>query len=751
MIKAGTLLSGHRRILAAAAILLLIAAALAGFMTWRDIRPLPDSLTLDPADIRKVQIIDRNGYPLSVTYQNNWNYHDYALLYEIPRLLQQAFIITEDQRFYQHGGVDWSARFHALWQNIRALRGVRGASTITEQVVRIIHPRPRTIWSRWVEGFEARRLEKKFGKDKILEFYLNQVPYAAQRRGVVQAARYYFNRDLDTLSTGEMLALAVIVRAPSKLDLKQGNDSTKKRVVWVAKRMRESGIVSDVDFESVMHDDFILNKPATQTQANHFVQYMYSRGISPRYIQNGKLITTLDSPLQATVQSILDHRLKDLQYRHIANGAVLVVDHERGEVLAWVNAGAYSPNVPGSQIDAILTPRQPGSTLKPFLYAYALEKGWTAATLIDDSPLAAQVGAGQHAFNNYSHQNYGLLRLRDCLGNSLNVPAIKAIQFVGYKDFLQRLHLLGFNSLKQDAGFYGEGLALGNGEVTLFELVQAYAALARHGVFQPLISISNDESIPPQKVYSEEVASIITDILSDPKARQLEFGSDNLLSFPLHTAVKTGTSTDYCDAWAIGFSHRYVVGVWMGNLDRRPMQGITGSIGPALALRSIFAELNRREEGKALYLSPRLASAGICQLSGKLADEDCPSLIEWFIPGHIPGDKCDMHKKKTGADLPAAHEIISAVQLEQPTPGLQLAVDPRIPNDAQAFPLQLPRHLPVEKTQWIIDGKIAGTTAHNTHRFLWPLARGNHFAKARVWLSGKSEPLETPQVEFLVK
>ena len=751
MIKINSRFFNRKRILLAAVAIILAVAAVAGIKTWFDIRPVSESLTLDPADIRKVQIRDRNGHPLSVTYQNNWNYHDYALLHEIPKLLQQAFILTEDKRFYQHGGVDWPARFHALFQNIRGFRSVRGASTITEQVIRIINPRPRTIWSRWVEGFEAVNLEKKFSKNQILEFYLNQVPYAAQRRGVVQAARYYFDRDLDTLSTGEMLTLAVMVRAPARLDLKPGTDRTKKSVTQIAGRMEKAGMISNAEFESVSQNDLVLNMPATQAQASHFVRYIYNRGISSHYFQNGKLTTTIDSSLQSKVQSIIDRRLKDLKSRHATNGAVLVVDHERGEVLAWVNSGDFSSDIPGSQIDAILTPRQPGSTLKPFLYALALETGWSAATLIDDAPLIGQVGQGQHTFRNYSHQNYGLLRLRDCLGNSLNIPAVKTIQFVGYKNFLQRLHLLGFSSLKQDAGFYGEGLALGNGEVTLFELVQAYTVLARRGAFCPLSFVINDEAAPPQKVYSEEVTSIITDILSDSKARTLEFGNDNLLSFPLHTAVKTGTSTDYCDAWAVGFSYRYVVGVWIGNLDRHPMQGITGSIGPALVLRSVFAELNRDEEGRALYLSPRLASAEICQLSGKLATDDCPSLHEWFIPGHMPADKCAMHGREANKDILTASEIGHEVHLEQPTPGLQLAMDPRIPRDAEAFPLQLPQHLPIEKTQWIVDEKIAGTTTENIHRFLWPLVRGHHIAKARIWIPGKSEPLETPSVEFIVK
>jgi penicillin-binding protein 1C len=237
-----------------------------------------------------------------------------------------------------------------------------------------------------------------------------------------------------------------------------------------------------------------------------------------------------------------------LHANEVTNGAVLIVDHLSNEVLAWVNGGNLSEDWPGSRLDGVTTPRQPGSALKPFLYALALEKGWTAATLIDDSPLAMPVGSGLHSYRNYSRVHYGSVRLRVALGNSLNIPAVRTAQFIGPANFLERLTRLGFRSLSQHPDYYGDGLALGNGEVTLLELVQAYASLARQGVFRPLETVLHAPEETPRRVFSEEVSTLIANILSDPEARRLEFGHGNLLRFPVQTAVKTGISA----AWDAG-------------------------------------------------------------------------------------------------------------------------------------------------------------------------------------------------------
>jgi len=725
------------------AAILLMTGIFVGAFIWKtnaDLLPLPTSLAADGSNVRKAQVTDRNYLPLTVTYQNRWNLHDHIPLHDIPQFLQQAFVVSEDQRFYRHKGVDWAARLHAIYQNIKVLDSIRGASTISEQVIRMWHPRPRTLWSRWLEGIEAGCLEKEFSKSEIFEFYLNQVPYAGRRRGLVQAARLFFDRDPDTLSTAEMLALVVMVRAPSRLDVRRNPDRLFKSIEQLANRLLEIGILDRRQHATIKAAELKIKSATPLVRADHFVQYLYR--LKPRLDLRGKgrLRTTLDAGLQRIVQTILDHRLKDLKDRGAKNGAVLIVDHQRHEVLAWVNSGASLDEVSASRIDAVTTPRQPGSTLKPLLYALALEKGWTAATMVDDSPLSESVGRGLHAYHNYSRIHYGTLRVRPALGNSLNIPAVRVVQFVGVDEFLACLHKLGVQSLQQHPDYYGDGLALGNGEITLLELVRAYTALARQGTYRPLKYLLTDLSHREEtrRVFSAETSSLIGNILSDPEARRLEFGNGSLLRFPIQTAVKTGTSSDYRDAWAVGFNYRFTVGVWIGNLDHLATDGITGANGPALVLRSVFAELNRHRDSRPLYLSPRLAKAEICRETGLQADGHCASLSEWFIPGTEPETK------------PPSAKDLKPVYLRHPTQGMQLAMDPRIPDDREAFVFRL-ANLPQGTTpvDWYVDGRLVASNA--TGEYLWRLQRGDHSVRARIWWDRPGQFQDTPDVSFMVK
>jgi penicillin-binding protein 1C len=435
----------------------------------------------------------------------------------------------------------------------------------------------------------------------------------------------------------------------------------------------------------------------------------------------------------------LDQRLKDLKDRGANNGAVLIVDHQRHEVLAWVNSGVSQDEVSASWIDAVTTPRQPGSTLKPLLYALALEKGWTAATLVDDSPLSESVGGGLHAYQNYSRIHYGMLRVRQALGNSLNIPAVRAAQFVGVDDFLTCLHKLGIQSLQEHPDYYGDGLALGNGEITLLELVRAYTVLARQGTFHPLKYLMTDVSRREEtrRVFSAETASLIGNILADPEARRLEFGNGGLLRFPIQTAVKTGTSSDYRDAWAVGFNYRFTVGVWIGNLDHLATDGITGANGPALVLRSVLAELNRYQNTRPLYFSPRLVKTEICRETGLQADGLCASLSEWFVPGTEPRINTTPAKD------------LEPVYLRYPTQGMQLAMDPRIPDDKEAFVFRLANLPPRTPVDWYVDGRRAAATANG--EYLWPLQQGVHSVRARIWWDGSGQFQDTPNVSFTVK
>ena len=717
-------------------------------VTAAALQSVPEELPPGSAAVQQPQLTDRHGVPLSVTYQNDWNVHDVVDLHAIPELLQLAFVESEDQRFYRHRGVDWLARSHALAQNLLAMRARRGASTITEQVVRILHPRQRTLWSRWLEGFEAVQLEERFSKLKILEFYLNQVPYARQRRGVGQAARDYFDRDLDTLSAKEILALAVLVRSPSRLDLIHSTEQIQQPIESLGERLHAKGILPQELLSAIKDTPLVLVRPKSSVEATHFVRFIRSRLPSG---SSARVISTLDGVLQDQVQMILDRQLESLSTRHVAHGAALVVDHESDEILAWVNAGGFSL-LEGSQIDKVTTTRQPGSTLKPFLYAMALEKGWTPATLIDDSPFAQPVGHGLHNYRNYSRYYYGPLRLREALANSLNVPAVKSVNFAGRSEFLHRLRQLGFNHLDKHPDHYGDGLVLGNGEVTLLSLVQAYAALAHGGELRPLQYLAGRQNPErPIRVFGPEVSSLVADILSDPEARALEFGRNSVLALPVPAAVKTGTSSDYRDAWAVGFSHRFTVGVWMGNLGRQPMREVTGSLGPGMVLRSIFAELHRNVESRPLFLSRKLSRHSICRVSGKLPTDHCPTVGEWFRPGNQPHDICPLHISSTVTEAQPAVVALDRVRIQSPTPGLHLAMDPRIPDELEYFPFQLGPVPTQSRVEWILDDRVLASTSGQEPSYLWQVSLGSHKLRARLWRDNRDRPVETEPVVFLVK
>ncbi|NLA75968.1 MAG: penicillin-binding protein 1C, partial [Deltaproteobacteria bacterium] len=341
------------------AIVILLALFIVALKTILDISPIPKTLIPDASDIRRVRLLDRNHLPLTVTYQNRWNTHDYVPLYEIPEFMQRLFLIAEDKRFYSHSGIDRVARLNAAWQNLKSMGGVRGASTITEQVVKMLHPRKRTIWSKWLEGLEAQLLEKRFSKADILEFYLNEVPYSSNRRGIVQAAQYYFDRDIDTLSKKEMLALAALVRAPSRFDMRKDLKTIEgpvKRLVMLAVK---SGLLDEKEAVAALNEDIMLKDTSAPVEAHHFADYILNNPNSLNYVKKGEIITTLDSSIQRAAKTILDNHMKTLQDKGVKNSAVLVVHNSTREIGAWVVNGKRSADVHGSWINAITALRQP--------------------------------------------------------------------------------------------------------------------------------------------------------------------------------------------------------------------------------------------------------------------------------------------------------------------------------------------------------------------------------------------------------
>lgn len=708
----------------------LIAGAALAVATRHDLMPLPATLNAPAAlDVAAdSQVLARDGTPLNRSFGDAFNRTAIRTLSDMPLLLRQAFLAAEDRRFWEHGGADWLARFAALWGNLRAGRVQRGASTIGEQAARILQARPRTYWSHWIAGRDAQRLLDRFGHARVFAFYLNQVPYAARRRGVVQAARYYFGRELEALNPAEQLSLAVLVRSPARYDPRRHPDNLRRAVDRLAERMVDDGFI-DADQVERIHTAAIRpgHKPL-QVRAGAFVAHIRAK---LRRQDPGRAVirTTLDPVLQNHVQKLLRRHVELLQERRVHDAAALVVDNDTGAIRAWATAPGGTPY----GIDPVTTPRQPGSALKPFVYAQAMAQlGWQPDHVLDDSPLVERIDTGVHSYRNYSGDYYGRVSLRYALGNSLNIPVVRTAQAVGVRNLLELFWKLGITSFTRSASHYGAAIALGDGEVSLYELVQAYATLARRGQFQPLHARADARPPAAVEVLPGTVTSVIGDILSDPGARRAEFGRNSILNMLYPTAAKTGTSSDYRDAWTVAYDNRYTVGVWVGRLDGGVTNGVTGSLGAAPVVRRIFAHLRAREPYAGLWLSPELERVDTCEWLG---EPPCIQRRDWRVP---------ITAQQT-AGQPAPHAAIT-----RPVPDEVLAIDPRVPRASQRLRMRLHNRTgTIRRVRWHMNGE----PLPGRHKAVadWQLTPGRHTVQAEVWLQDRPEPIRTRPVRFHVR
>ncbi|MGH8125732.1 MAG: transglycosylase domain-containing protein [Rhodanobacteraceae bacterium] len=724
----------RRRRIAVAAVALVAALALVLVaVTRRALMPLPAMLgaASSATEMSAMHFVAADGTPLNLSFQGRFNRAAVLPMSRIPSLVRKAFVVSEDHRYWRHGGVDWRARFAALWQNLRAGHVVRGASTIGEQVARILKPRPRTYWSHWIAGFDAGRLLDRFGHAGVLAFYLNQVPYGAQRRGVAQAARYYFGREIGALDPAEQLALAVLVRSPEAYDPRAHPRVVRGAVDQLADRMLAERAIDVAAADAIDRAPIRPGHVSLAVDAGPFV--VYALGQANKRGRTGPVVhTTLDATLETFVQKTLRQRVAELKQRGVRNGAALVVDNASGAVLAWAVAPEGSPYA----IDPVVTPRQPGSTLKPFVYGLAMaELGWQPDHVLEDTPLAERIDTGVHRYRNYSGRHYGRVSLRYALANSLNIPAVRTAQAVGVPQIIDSLQRFGFATFRKPADYYGPAIVLGDGAVSLFDLVQGYASLARHGEFLPLHVLGGAPQPDPVAVLPAPVASLLANILSDPDARAAEFGADSVLDLPMPTAAKTGTSSDYHDIWTVGFDNRYTVGAWMGNLDGGATDRLTGSLGPAPVLRQIFARLRTVAPYAGLWHSPALRAVETCEWIGA---PPCVHRREWYLPRGSSG----MRTAMTAVQQPVP-------EIAQPLQGEVLAIDPRVPRASQQFRFTLDgAGLAIRRVVWRVDGKSLPDSGDDSAN--WILAPGVHRVTARVWVGRGKPAIDVGPVEFSV-
>ncbi|MCU0796913.1 MAG: penicillin-binding protein 1C [Akkermansiaceae bacterium] len=562
-----------------------LALGLAGLVGWFGLPwlvPLPDGLAENTAS---PVLLDRHGTPLRHLTLPDHTRRDPVKLADVPAEFIDCTLAAEDKRFFDHGGIDLLATARSARDGLTRGRRVSGASTITQQLIKLSSPpAPRNFTTKLREALAARRLEMSWSKNEILEAYLNRLNYGHNRIGPAAAARHRFGKSLDRLSLGECALLAGLPQAPTRLDPFIDLPAALARRDTVLTRLAAFG----------KYDDSRISRARSE---NPVFRPLPPRDIAPwlpALAHQGQTRTTLDAALQSALEDIVRKEIAPLRDRNVHHAAAVVIDPATGDILALVSSADWT-DPRGGQINGALSPRSPGSALKPFTYLASFENsGRHPGSIVADIPTRFRTIDGLDAPENFDRRFRGPVTIREALATSLNVPAMRELSDLGgpfpLADLMRRLALIDRHDFPEsDAGL---GLTLGNVPVTLLDLTNAYATLARRGRHLPPRLFAETEIPDPVRWFSDRSAWLITDILADPLARAPAFGRRGPLELPFPCAVKTGTSSDFRDNWCLGFTPRFVVGVWVGNFDNSPMQGITGVAGAGPIFRATMLHLH---------------------------------------------------------------------------------------------------------------------------------------------------------------
>jgi penicillin-binding protein 1C len=777
----------------------LTALGVAG-LVWLRCGPLPGGI-LDGVDTPSTVVVDRRGRVLYEALSSSGSRIEPFAASALSQVLVDATVAAEDRRFYSHPGVDVIALARALRQNLAERQIVEGGSTITQQVAKLLLQRregirPRGFRAKVREMVLAIRLEHRFDKREILALYLNLASYGNQAAGAGRASQIYFGVDASMLTPSQAAFLAALPQRPTAFNPWKNLASAQRRQQTVLTRMAGAGTLSDERLREARAERIALRPRHTTFNAPHFVEMVSTfpaaaAGRPTSRPAGARIVTTLDLELQREVERIVEHERPVLKAHGAANAAVVVLDNATGEWLAWEGSGNYG-QADGGAINGPLVPRQPGSALKPFTYALGFEQGHGPASVLPDIAThfpTAEPGV-LYSPRNYDGRYHGPMLARRALAGSQNIPAVALASDLGISPLLRFLSRAGLSTLDRPPAYYGVGLTLGNAEVRLDELVAAYAAFARGGVWQRPTFLRDDGASlrageHSRTLVSPETAFLITDILSDPRAREQAFGRGSDLDFPFAVAVKTGTSQAYHDNWTIGYTRDVTVGVWVGNFDRTPLRnssGVTGA-GPIFHAVMLAATKGRESAGAPAILPvpDGLEQTTICTLSGLRANGWCPSRApEWSAKG-ADAQPCSWHHLSDGDLLtiyppeyrawaapfasraqaspapvtlsaqappaplaqapsallappaplarPAPPAPSAALLIANPPAGAIYSVDPTLRREFQALPLRAVTGRP-STIAWFVDGVWIGT-ASSERSVAWPLAFGKHEIEAR--------------------
>jgi penicillin-binding protein 1C len=621
-----------------------------------------------------VRVLDRFGHTLADVRAADGELSVPVQLDQLSPWVVPALLAAEDARFFQHPGLDPLAMLRAAGQALRHGRVVSGGSTISQQLARTLFERPRTLGGKWTELAHALRLEAELDKTAILEAYLERVSFGPRLRGVAAAAEFYFDKPAAALSLAEAAALVALVQAPSRLDPGRFPERLARRRDRVLARLRALDAVPADAIEVAARTPLTLHPGHVLPGAFHFVRAAVTGklGPLPRAAPDGaeasagdgigappqlpaQLTTTLDGGLQAEVERLVRGFGARFAEHRAGAASVVVLDNGSAALRAYVGSPDHRDVAQLGQNDGALALRQPGSTLKPFVYALALhDLGLTPESVLSDLDRRFESSRGDYLPHNYDRRFHGPVRLGQALAASLNVPAVALAQRLGPERVLEVLRGFGFGHLDQPGVVYGPAIALGVAEVQLLELAAAYSALGRGGNYLPVRSFDATPVPAPRRVLPEAVARRIIAILSDPRERAATFGRDGPLEFELPVAVKTGTSKGNRDNWVVGVSAAFTVAVWVGNFDGSPMLRSSGATGAGPLFHEVMEAAQRRVPGPARVplAQPALEASErrlgvVCAASGQLAGPDCPHRLDLSLePGRLPHERCSWHERR---------------------------------------------------------------------------------------------------------
>ncbi len=596
-------------------------------------------------------LLDRHGEFIAEIADEGRDY-GYWPVRELPPRVVAAALALEDKRFNSHPGVDPIAVGRALYQNVSSGKRVSGASTIAMQVARLLDPGERSYWHKLRESWHALVLTARYGREEILAAYLRLVPYGNRIHGIAYAARRYLDKPVEDLSWAEIAFLSAIPQAPSQMNpfREDGRQRAIARGTRLLQQLRVNGVLTQSEHELALQQIRDLRFPQIETRSAHTLHAMFKlrqmlAETPPRNSNEPYRITTsLDLGLQDMVTQQAAAAVNQWKRQGVGNAAVVLLERESNGVLAWLGSTDYFDREQAGALDFAQTPRSPGSALKPFIYALALEQGKiTPATILDDLP-AASFGVV-----NADRLFLGPLLPRQALANSRNVPVARLLNEIGLDEGYAFLRELGLHHDEQDARRYGLGLSIGAMPVTLEHLVQAYSVLANDGRWRALNWYSGQAGATRQ-LLAPGTARLVTLHLSDPGARLPSFPRMGSTEYAFPVALKTGTSEGLRDAWTVAYSRRYLIGVWIGHPDARPMHEITGASSAAELARRILDQLHGDERHGQTDLSfpppEGYKQVAVCALTGKRATAACdPVFEEWFKPGQEPQQEDDAYQR----------------------------------------------------------------------------------------------------------